>query len=173
MTSKTLLILLLLPLFAVCQNTMQYKGNKMYPATNDWNFISENYALTGEVKVQIAKSESGGILKLAVNTTNPNYVIRGTVYIYLNNSAIITCVDKGVFESKEDTITSYFVLSNAEMQQLKKENIQSIRFNIQGKSNSFSSQVGNFTAYNKKNFYKTSYGSQIESFETAKELKLL
>jgi len=171
MNLKPLLFLLLLPLFALSQNSMQYKGNKTYPATQSWNFISENYALTGEVITQIAKSETGGVLKIAVSTTNPEYSIRGTVYIYLTDSTIITCVDKGVFENKEDRIMSYFVLSNSEMQQLKKVNIQSIRFTIQGKSNSFSSQVGNFTAYNKKNFYKTNYGTQIESFETAKEIK--
>jgi hypothetical protein len=173
MTSKKLLFFLLLPLFAFSQNKMVYKDIKTYSATPSWNFISENYALTGEVVVQIAKAETGGILKLAVNTTNPDFIIRGTVYIYLANNTIITCTDKGDFESKGDTITSYFILSNKEIQQIKKINIQSIRFNIQGKSNSFSSQVGNFTAINKKNFYKTNYNNQIEIFETASAIKSL
>ena len=167
MTSKKLLFLLLVPLLAFSQNKMQYKHDKTYPATPNWNFISENYALTGDVMVQIAKVQTGGILKLAVSTTNPEFIIKGTVYIYLTDNTIITCTDKGDFESQGDTITSYFVLSNKEMQQIKKTNIQSIRFNIQGKSNSFSSQVGNFTAINKKSFYKTNYNNQIEIFETA------
>ena len=41
------------------QELMTYKGSKPYSATPTWNFISENYALTGITKVQIAKTEKG------------------------------------------------------------------------------------------------------------------
>lgn len=173
MIHKILSLLLLLPLFAISQNRMQYKENKPYQGTQNWNFISENYALTGNVSVQIAKTENGGILKLAVISTNPTFMIKGTVYVYLADNTILTCTDKGDFESTTDTIVSYFRFSNAEMQQLKKTNIQSIRFNIQGNSKSFGSQIGNFTAINKKSFYTTTYSTERNIHETAKEIRLL
>jgi hypothetical protein len=173
MNFKISIIILLFPLLAISQNKMTLLGNKVYAGTEIWNFISPNYALTGEVTVQIAKTENGGLLKLSVATTNPEFVIKGTVYVYLANNTIITCVDKGSFDSTTNTITSYFIFSNSEMQQLKKHDIQSIRFNIDGKNTTFSSQIGNFTAVNKKSSYSTTYKSGINKFQTAKEIQLL
>jgi hypothetical protein len=155
------------------QNKMSIQGNKVYRGTEIWNFVSPNYALTGEVYVQIAKTDTGGILKLSVVTTSPEFVIKGTVYVYLANNTIITCVDKGTFDSTTNTITSYFTFSNSEMQQLKKYDIQSIRFNIEGKNTNFSSQIGNFTAINKQNYYSTSFNSELKTFKTAKAVQLL
>lgn len=173
MNYKLLFLLLILPFWAQSQNSMQFRDNQQYQATNSWTFISENYALTGEVKIQIAKAEKGGILKIAVNSTNPEFIIMGTVYIYLSDNTILTCLDKGMFKNSTDTISSYFIFTTAEMQLLKKTNIQAIRFNIAGKSNSFSSQIGNFTAINKKSFYTTTYDKELKIYETAKEIKSL
>jgi hypothetical protein len=173
MTHKILFLLLILPLLAISQNSMQYKGNKSYQGTKNWNFISENYALTGDVSVQIAKAENGGILKLAVISTNSKFIIKGTVYVYLADNTIITCTDRVDFESTADTIAAYFRFTNTEMQQLKKTNIQSIRFNIQGNSKNFSSQIGNFTAINKKSFYTTTYNTEQNIHETSKEIRAL
>ena len=152
---------------------MQLKGNKEYPGTQIWNFISPNYALTGEVSVQVARVDKGGVLKLAVATTNPAFIIKGTVYVYLSNQTIITCTDKGIFDNTVDSISSYFTFTDTEMQQLKKFNIQSIRFNIEGENKKFSSQTGNFTAINKKSFYHTTYNNESKIHETATEIKLL
>lgn len=147
--------------------------NKQYKATPNWNFISTNYSLTGVVLVQLSKTETGGMLKLSVETTNPKFIIAGTVYLYLSDSSYISCSDKGLFENRDSTLTSYFVFTASEMSKLRKVNIESIRFNIKGKSDSFSSQTGNFTAYNKKSFFNIKLDTNKKGFETAEDLNKL
>jgi hypothetical protein len=173
MKSKILLLLLFISIAATSQETMTVKGNKQYKATPNWNFISTNYSLTGEAQVQIAKTENGGLLKLSVATTNPKFILAGTVYVYLSDNSFISCSDKGLFENSDDTLNSYFVFTAAEMSKLKKLNIESIRFNIKGASDNFSSQTGNFTAINKKSYYTSSYNNTRKIFETAQELNKL
>lgn len=174
MNSKLLqLLFLLIAITASSQEAMTIKGNKQYKASPNWNFVSNNYSFSGEVQVQIAKTENGGILKLSVATSNRQFILAGTVYVYLNDNSYISCTDKGLFENSDDTLTSYFMFTAAEMSKLKKQNIQSIRFNIKGKSNNFSSQTGNFTAINNKNYYSSSYENTKNTFETAKEISLL
>ena len=153
---------------------MTIKGGKVYPATSNWNFICPNYALSGELTVQVAKTENGGLLKLSSLSSNPEFIIKGTVYIYLTNGAILTCTDKGNFENAGNQITSFFTFTTAEMQLLKKQDIQSIRYNIVGKSNVFSSQIGNFTAINKQNYYTTTYKSDSSTtYPTSNEIAAL
>lgn len=173
MNFKILFLLILITFSASSQELMNYKNSKKYKATSNWNFISENYTFTGEVNVQIAKAENNGILKLSVATTNPKFIIGGTIYMYLTDNTVITCTDKGIFENKDNSISSYFMLSNTEMNKLKTTDIQSIRFNIKGNDDNFSSQTGNFTALNKKSYYSTSYNKTKKEFNTAKEITSL
>ncbi|RVT75352.1 hypothetical protein EOD40_11350 [Flavobacterium sufflavum] len=173
MKSKILLLLLFISITATSQQIMTLKGNKQYKATPNWNFISTNYALGGEVQVQVAKTESGGILKLSAATTNPKFIISGTVYVYLSDNSYISCSDKGLFENSDTRLNSYFTFTAAEMNKLKKLNIASIRFNIKGKSDNFSSQTGNFTALNKKSYYTSSCEKSKNIFDTNKEITLL
>jgi hypothetical protein len=59
------------------------------------------------------------------------------------------------------------------MSKLKTTNIQSIHFNINGKPKNFSSQLGNFTALNKINYFATAFDKSKKSFDTAREIKAL
>lgn len=172
MKSKILLLLIFVSVCAKSQEIMTLKGVR-YKATPIWNFISTNYSLTGEVQAQIAKTENAGLLKLSVATTNNKFSITGTVYVYLSDNTYISCADKGLLENSNNTLSSYFVFTAAEMNKLKKQNIQSIRFNIKGKSDYFSSQTGNFTAVNKKSYYTSKYTNDKNTFETAHEISQL
>lgn len=155
------------------QELMIHKGSKSYSATPTWDFISENYALTGITKVQIAKTEKGGTLKLAVETTNPTFTIAGIVYVYLTDNTIITCSDKNNKERVGNQIVSYYLFSNLEMNKLKTADIQSIHFGIKGYAKEFNSQIGNFTALNKKSYFSTVFDKTKKSFDTALAIKLL
>ncbi|MEO8253758.1 MAG: hypothetical protein ABI554_05165, partial [Flavobacterium sp.] len=115
MKSKILLLFLFISIAATSQEIMTVKGNKKYKATPNWNFIIQNYSLSGEVLVQVAKTETGGILKLSVSATNPKFIIAGTVYIYMKDNSFISCSDKGLFENNDTTLTSYFIFTAAEM----------------------------------------------------------
>jgi hypothetical protein len=144
-----------------------------YPATPTWNFICENYALSGNVKVQIAKTEKGGLLKLIVETTDPSFIIAGNVYVDLADTTVIICTDKNNRETNGNQIISYYNFVSAEMNRLKKSDIQSIRFSIKGKKEKFASQTGYFTAINKKSYFSTVYSTDLKSYATTDEIQLL
>jgi hypothetical protein len=173
MNQKLLLLLLFISLSVSGQEFMSTKDTKKFPATKNWDFICESYALTGILKVQIAKKDQNGILKLAVETTNPNFKIVGTVYVYLKDNSIISCLDKGNITSSGKEIISFYTFSQLGMNRLKKTTIASIRFNIKGDGNEFSSQVGNFTGLNKKNYFATAFDKSEKNYDTAKEVLLL
>jgi hypothetical protein len=174
MNTKVLLILLIMVAFsAKSQEVLSFKGSKPYRATNSWDFISENYALTGLTTIQIAKTEQGGILKLAVTTTNPTFNITGVVYVYLTDNTIIVCSDKGIRENIGSQIVSYYSFSPLEMHKIKTTNIQSIRFNIKGNASKFSSQIGNFTAVNRKTYFSTAADKSKKNYDTASEITAL
>ncbi|MFV7235706.1 MULTISPECIES: hypothetical protein [Flavobacterium] len=174
MNQKVLLFLLFIATISVkSQEVLSFKGSKPYRATNSWNFICENYALTGAAAIQIAKTEKGGILKLTVETTNPAFNIAGIVYVYLTDYSIITCSDKGIRENNGNQIVSYYSFSPLEMNKMKTTDIQSIRFNIKGISSKFSSQTGNFTAVNKKTYFSTTSDKIKKNYATSAEITTL
>ena len=173
MKNKILLLLLLISVAASSQNSMTLTGSKYYKATPDWSFISDTYALTGIVHVQIAKTDTNGILKIAVETTNPKFLVSGTVYVYLTDNTIITCSDKGNTAVNGNTIIGYYNFSNSEMTKLKTTNIDAVRFNIKGNYTKFGSPFGNFTAYNKTAKFESKYNTNQKNYETAKEIKAL
>ncbi len=145
--------------------------SKSYPATPSWNFMCDNYILSGMATIQIAKSDKGGYLKIAVETNNPAFTITGNVYVDLKDFTAIICTDKGQRATEGNQIVSYYAFSQLEMSRLQKVDIESIRFFINGKSTSFSSQTGYFTAINKKKFFHTAYDSNTKYYETATAVK--
>ena len=174
MNQKILLFLLFIAtISARSQEVLSFKGSKSYRATNSWNFICENYALTGAATIQIAKTEKGGILKLTIETTNPAFHISGIVYVYLTDNIVITCSDKGIRENIGNQMVSYYSFSPLEMNKIKTTDIQSIRFNITGKADTFNSQIGNFTAVNRKTYFSTASDKIKKNYATAAEITTL
>jgi hypothetical protein len=168
-----LFVLLFISTIATAQQTMIVNGSKPFPATQEYTFICEKYAYTGETKVQIAKTEKGGILKLSIATANDKARISGGVYVDLANGDVIPCVDKNVKESADGKTTSYYYFTPAEMLKLKKTDIKSIRFIIAGGSNTFGNQTGYFTTVNKMEYFSTAYDTSKKSYDTAKEISAL
>ena len=164
---------LLFSISGIAQQTMAFKGSKNYPETQTWDFLCEQYAMTGIVHVQVSKTEDGGALKLSVETSNPTFVIGGTVYVYLADHSLITCLDKAVRESNGNQIAGYYKLSASETKKMKASDIESIRFWIKGTQGVFSSQTGNFTALNKKGYFAGSFDKEKSSFDTALEINSL
>ena len=169
----SLFFFILISSLASGQQTMSIKGSTPYSATQEYTFIFEKYAYTGEVSVQIAKTEKGGTLKLTISVPNDKSRISGGVYVDLVNGDAIACVDKNIKETAEGKTTSYYYFTASEFAKLKKTDIQSIRFIIIGNSNSFGDQSGYFTAINKKNYFSTSYDKTKKTFNTAAEISLL
>ena len=138
-----------------------------------WDFICENYALTGIIKVEIAKTDKGGALKLTVETTNPTYTIAGNVYVDLVDNTVLPCIDRKNRSVDGNEISAIYNFSTIEMNKLKITDIKTIRFNIEGKNTGFGSQTGFFTATNKKKYFSTTYDKSKKGFDTAKEIAAL
>lgn len=169
---KIIPLILLFSTVAFAQQSLSFNG-KTYPATPQWDFVCENYALSGSAQVQIAKTEKGGLLQLSVATTEPTFAIAGNVYVELADMSVIVCTDKNFRANTNEQLVAYYVFSAAEMNRLKKSEIRSIRFSIQGKKEKFASQTGYFTAVNKKSYFSTFYNTNKKSFDTAQEVQLL
>jgi hypothetical protein len=168
-----LFVLLFISALTNAQQMMIVNGSKPYSATQNYTFICEKYAFTGEVDVQIAKTEKGGILKLTIATANNKTRISGGVYIDLANADVIACTDKNVKEAADGKTISYYYFTPAEMIKLKKTDIKAIRFIITGSSNAFGDQTGYFTAQNKTSYFSTAYDQSKKTFNTAKEISIL
>jgi hypothetical protein len=147
--------------------------SKVYPASPTWSFMCDNYVLSGIATIQIAKSEKGGYLKIAVETNNPRFSITGNIYVDLKDFTAIICKDKGQRTIEGNQMVSYYAFSQQEMSRLQKVDIESVRFYINGKSSSFSSQTGYFTAINKKKFFHTAYDGNTKYYETAAAVRNL
>lgn len=158
---------------ANAQQTINIKGSKPYPATQEYTFICEKYAFTGEATIQIAKTDKGGVLKLTISIPNDNVTIAGGVYVDLVNGDVIACVDKNIRETTDNKTTSFYYFTPTEFTKLKKTDIQAIRFIIKGNSNAFGNQTGYFSAVNRKNYFSTTFDKSKKTFDTAVEISLL
>ena|SRR6478752_4161557 len=136
--------------FSNAQEKMTLKGGKQLPATAIFEFFCENYHYDSLLDIQFAKTDKGGFMKLAIDVSNDQLYIGGRIYIILSNGNSIYCTDKGIRENKNGQSIAYYNLSSAEMSLLKKFTIENIRFRIMGKTSDFSSEIGFFTASNKK-----------------------
>lgn len=159
--SLTIITFVLISLNAMGQNFI-YKGDKQYQATNTWTFECENYFWHGDLEVQIAKSTTGGYLRLSVNVPPSGiYSISGPAYIYLTDGSMITCSDKGIKDNVDQQAVALYSFTQAEMDRLKTLDIQKIRFTLKNNvSSPFEKNSNNYTGKNTKkeaNYYQTSY----------------
>ncbi len=146
---------------------------KALPATENMEFICENYAFTGKAYVQILKTDSGGQLRIAIGTRQPEDYVGGTAYVYLVDNTYMVCTDKGIRQNTEGQAVSLYHFSKTEMLKLQKTDIQSVRFTLNGAYKAFGNATGNFTAVNKKSFYG-SFGKQDNNrYATAEAIKSL
>ena len=92
--------------------------------------------------------------------------------LILKNGSIIHCLYKNLNDITETESIGYYILSNLEIQMLKKQNIENIRFRIIGNSTSFGSPIGHFTGNNKDTNF--SLDKNLKSkYDTVSEVKLL
>lgn len=173
MIRKTWFFFLLISITVSAQQTMNVKSGPQFPATETWDFICERYAFSGTAKVQVGKTEKGGTLRLAVETTNPAFTISGTAYVFLIDNTIVKCSDKKMHDLKGNELITYYSFSPIEMARLRTTAIHSIHFNISGNPKGFSSQVGNFTALNRKTYFATVFDKSTKSYDTAAEISAL
>jgi hypothetical protein len=142
-------------------------------STPVWNFLCERYAYSSYLEVQISKTTTGGLLTLALESTANTTNISGTTYLFLHNNTVITCTDKNKRSNEGSKIISHYTLNAAEMKLVQQHRIDYIHFNIKGNSKSFSGQLGNFTALNKRSYFGKDTPENPNYFDTAADCKAL
>jgi hypothetical protein len=157
----------------IAQKTIIVNNSKPYPVTSTFQFICNKYAYSGELHVQIAKTEKGGILKLSIAIPQDIMRISGRVYVDLADGDVIACADRKLNETEEKLTTSYYYFTPAEFNKLKQTDIKAIRFIISGGVNTFGNQEGYFTAQNKINYFSSMLDKTTNSFNTAEEISNL
>lgn len=129
-------------------------GEKSYPSTGTF-MLKSNMNHGENLFVTIAKKGNGGIINLKTNIWGGNddwcpLYIRGKAIIYLDNGNVISCIDRGIHDSVDNTTSTVYYLTLTEIEMLKKSNINIIRYSIgPGVSTCTTSQSGNFSASNK------------------------
>jgi hypothetical protein len=167
---KCLLIFYFFTLGISAQETLKFK-NKVYDASSIWNFYCDEYAYSSKLKVQIAKAENSAILKLSIDTSNENLYIGNKILIVLNDGNLIYCADKNIREGLSKEKATYYFLTNFEINQLKKSDIENIRFQIIGNESKFSSKTGYFSASKKQAFEENE--NKIDIVKTSLDVKSL
>jgi hypothetical protein len=142
-------------------------------STSVWNFLCERYAYSSYLEVHISKTATGGLLTLALESASTTTIFSGTTYLFLHNNTVITCTDKNKRSIEGSKIISYYTLNAAEMKLVQQHRIDYIHFNIKGTSKSFSGQLGNFTALNKRSYFGKDTPENPNYFDTAADCKAL
>jgi hypothetical protein len=142
-------------------------------STSVWNFLCERYAYSSYLEVQISKTATGGLLTLALESASTTTIFSGTTYLFLHNNTVITCTDKNKRSTEGSKIISYYTLNAAEMKLVQQHRIDYIHFNIKGTTKSFSGQLGNFTALNKRSYFGKDTPENPNYFDTAADCKAL
>ena len=164
-----ILLFLVISLNAFSQDKMILSDQNSIPATEVWKFMSDSYSYSGIVEVQIGNNKSGGTLLLQLEASQPTFYIGGTAYLFLEDGNVITCTDKNVRNISGKFIQSYYILTAAEINLLKKNKITDVRFRIKGDETQFSSPTGFFTARNRIR----TFGLTDKTYDTVTEIKEL
>lgn len=174
----TILTIFFFSLQSIGQNII-YKGDKQFPATHAWKFECANYSWTGDIEVQIAKTATGGYLRLSIDVPDKIFFIGGPVYVFLTDGSRITCSDKGIKDNIDQQSVALYVFTKEEMDKLQSLDIQKLRFSIKSRPGTSGGPTGSFTANNKK-FVRLSLTSssfpelsEKDYYETSKEVSSL
>lgn len=169
-----IILFLLFPFLVTAQETMTSKDGKQYKATSDWNFSCADYAYTGILSVQVARTEKGGLLKLGIDVSNDSFYIGDNVYLILEDGSFITCTDKGIRDMEGKKTIAYYFLTATELAKLKVFPLVNVRFRIKGSEDAFSSKTGHFMATNKKSGFEIFGATEASKiYDTKTEIKSL
>ena len=126
-----------------------YRGEKSYPATNEWQFEIKSSIPEGFpqdiLKVTVAKiSQTTGYLMLTVAIHSYKDYIDGLVLLYLDNGKVITIQKRSAGDKVDWESSALFILNSTQINLLKGSKILKIRYNIYGDLDTGSHTASNF-----------------------------
>ena len=108
-----------------------YKGEKSYIATDSWRFETNKYINDENLSVKVAKvTNSSGYLMLSTKVFPPYATISGPILLYLENGKVITLINKVSSDNVDDESIVLFSLSLTHINSLKESTIEKVRFSV-------------------------------------------
>jgi len=154
------------------QQTMKMQNGQQFTATEQWEFVANSYVYDNNPKIQIAKTATGGLIKVSVKVSSEKLYVGERIFIILKDNSLIYCTDKGKREFADGVASTYFVLTPKEIIQLKNQEISDVRFKILGIRKSFDSQIGMFTSSNALTVYDV-FSPDLRTIDTKDAIKTL
>lgn len=121
----SILIILTFHSFGQCRLTTK---SGSYDATCFERLTKESTGSNSGPEIAIAKNGKSGFLILKKPNTLNTQKFRGKVFIYLDDSSIITLLDRGVQWKVNDELFGQYNLTASEVNRLKEINISAVRF---------------------------------------------
>lgn len=151
------------------QEQMLLNSKKTIPATEKWKFDAPTYTYSGFINTQIGNNGNGGTLLVEIESSEAQFYIGGTVYLFLEDGNVITCTDKNVRNTSEKMIQAFYLLTPSEINLVKKNKITEVRIRVNGTPTQFSSPTGFFTGHNQIK----GFGLADKTYDTVTQIKQL
>ena len=155
------MLLVLTARLGFCQDYI-YMNNSKYPSTPTWKFYIKDYVgPLSELEVCIGKDSIGkGLILLASGVEKSDSKIHDSIQLVLSDSSHIFCADIGLKFYDNGKTFAMFDLSSADIEKLKKVNIERISFFLNG------GVLEKYVAYNVSE-YAYSKGLRFTANQTA------
>ena len=130
---KRILILVIFAItYAIETNgqNLVFIGENSFPSTETFTLLSNSDSdFINDLNLVFAKDGTKGLLVVSSKLVS-TVRISGKLIIYLNDGTVITCFDKGINDNVDDIATSAYYLTNEELAKMKKNNINTVRYEI-------------------------------------------
>ncbi len=129
-----------------------FVGEKSYPCTESYVLHSNsNKFFINDLNLVFAKDKNSPLI--GVRTKTENVQISGKLIIYLDDGTVISLTDSGFFDYVDKITSSVYLLSEEDLDKMKKSNINTIRFTLLDEYGSEGAFGGNFSATNKSKIH--------------------
>ena len=102
-------------------------NNENYPSTETLELTRNVFE---KVEISIAKKPDGSGIILITDNGHGQDKIKGKLIIYLEDQTLISCIDRGIYDSVNYSISTAYFLSKNELLKLTNVNISSIRYTV-------------------------------------------
>ena len=79
--------------------------------------------------LSIAKDGTTGFFAVR-STSESGLIFSGKLIIYLDDGAVITCIDSGKSDHVDETAISAYYLTNEDLSKIKNSNINTVRYTL-------------------------------------------
>ena len=145
---KKLLIILMVTLFiamTVKGQNLFFIGEHSYPCTETFTLQSNSDAwYINDLDVVFTRDKN--VALFAVSSKTEDLLILGKLMIYLDDGEVITLTDRGNYDYVDHIASAVYFLPNEELNKLKKNNINTIRYTLKDVNGLWSPLEGNYSA---------------------------